>query len=149
MTTTVKTTASHWGTYRAAIEDGRLVALHGFEAGADPSPIGQAQIDTLDDPCRIRQPMVRKSYLEHGPSSDGGGRGREPFVAVTWERAERLVADELDRVRKTHGNEAIFAGCYGWASAGRFHHAKSQLHRFMNCVGGATVSRDTYSFAAG
>ena len=149
MTATLKTTASHWGTYRAEVEDGKLIALHGFEADADPSPIGQAQIDTLDDPCRIRQPMVRKSYLEHGPGTDGGSRGREPFVAVAWDRAERLVADELDRVRKIYGNEAIFAGCYGWASAGRFHHAKSQLHRFMNCVGGATVSVDTYSFAAG
>ena len=147
--TSLKTTASHWGTYRAEVEDGRLIALHGFEDDVDPSPIGQAQIDTLDDPCRIPRPMVRQGYLEHGPDANRGGRGCEPFVTVSWDHAERLVADELKRVRETHGNEAIYAGCYGWASAGRFHHAKSQLHRFMNCVGGATVSRDTYSFAAG
>lgn len=95
MTTTFKTTASHWGTYRAEIEDGKLIALHGFEADADPSPIGQAQIDTLDDPCRIRQPMVRKSYLDGGPGTDTGARGHEPFVAIAWDRAERLVANEL------------------------------------------------------
>ena len=28
---------------------------------------------------------------------------------------------------------AVFGGSYGWASAGRFHHAQSQLHRFLNC----------------
>src|SRR4029079_13466990 len=36
-----------------------------------------------------------------------------------------------------------------WSSAGRLHHAKSLLHRFMNGFGGATVQVDTYSNAAG
>ena len=30
----------------------------------------------------------------------------------------------------------MYGGSYGWASAGRFHHAQSQLHRFLNCAGG-------------
>ena len=47
-----------------------------------------------------------------------------------------------------HGNGAIYAGSYGWASAGRFHHAPSQLKRFLNCIGGFTNSVFTYSFAA-
>ena len=38
-----------------------------------------------------------------------------------------------------HGNEAIFGGSYGWASAGRFHHAQSQLHRFLDLLGGYTA----------
>ena len=59
-----------------------------------------------------------------------------------------LVAAELSRVRAEHGNDAIFAGSYGWASAGRFHHALSQLHRFMNTIGGYTYSVNTYSLAA-
>ena len=36
------------------------------------------------------------------------------------------------------GNASIFAGSYGWSSAGRLHHAKSLLHRFMNLFGGST-----------
>src|SRR5690606_28941710 len=59
-----------------------------------------------------------------------------------------LAAAEIDRVRRTYGNEAIFAGSYGWASAGRFHHAQSQLRRFVSLIGGATGKRDTYSHAA-
>ncbi|MEM7294630.1 MAG: molybdopterin-dependent oxidoreductase, partial [Pseudomonadota bacterium] len=55
---------------------------------------------------------------------------------------------ELDRVRREFGNNAIYSGSYGWASAGRFHHAQSQLKRFLNCIGGFTRSKDTYSFAA-
>ena len=75
-------------------------------------------------------------------------RGVDPFVAVSWEEANKLVAGEIDRVRKNFGNQAIFGGSYGWASAGRFHHAQSQLHRFLNCAGGYTKSKFTYSFAA-
>ena len=68
-------------------------------------------------------------------------------MSVSWDEAERLVAEELDRLRKTRGNNAIFGGSYGWASAGRFHHAQSQLHRFLNCIGGYTRSRNAYGFA--
>src|SRR5262249_15038755 len=37
---------------------------------------------------------------------------------------------------------------YGWSSAGRFHHAQSQLHRFLNCLGGFTRSVNSYSTGA-
>ena len=67
---------------------------------------------------------------------------------MDWEEAEKLVALELDRVIKTMGNNAIYAGSYGWASAGRFHHAQSQVHRLFNSIGGYTRSNNTYSFAA-
>jgi len=144
-----KTTLTHWGAYKAVLEDGRLVGLCGVESDDDPSPIAGGMIDTLSAPARIASPMVRRGYLEHGVDSDRSGRGQEPFVAVTWDEAEQLVATELDRVRTRHGNEAIFGGCYGWASAGRFHHAQSQVHRFLKLLGGYTRSVDTYSYAAG
>ena len=142
-------TANHWGTYRVERDHGRLIALHGLDSDPAPSPIGQSAIDTLDHACRIPQPMVRRGYLENGPEGGGERRGAEPFVAVSWDEAERLVATELDRVRQEHGNQAIFAGSYGWASAGKFHHGSSQLHRFPNCIGGFTRSVNTYSLAAG
>ena len=142
-------TVTHWGAYRAVVRDGKLTALHGFEEDTDPSPIADGMVDTLDDPCRIPQPMVRRGWLEHGAGSDRSKRGAEPFVAVSWDEASRLVARELRRVMDEHGNRAIFAGSYGWASAGRFHHAPSQLRRFLNCIGGHTYKRDTYSLAAG
>ncbi len=142
-------TTNHWGTYRVETEGGQVTALHDFEEDVDPSPIGRGIIDVLDGPTRIKAPMVRKSWLEGGPGSATDRRGTDPFVEVTWEVAEKLVADELNRVRHEFGNEAIFAGSYGWASAGRFHHAQSQLRRFLNCIGGFTRSVTTYSLAAG
>lgn len=141
-------TSTHWGTYRVEVSNETVTALRGFEHDPDPSPIGPGIVDILEGPERLTAPMVRKSWLEGGPGTAGEMRGTEAFVEVTWEEVNRLVAGELDRVRKAHGNKAIYAGSYGWASAGRFHHAQSQLKRFLNCIGGYTSSRNTYSFAA-
>ena len=43
---------------------------------------------------------------------------------------------------------AIFGGSYGWASAGRFHDAQSQIHRFLNLAGGYVRSIGSYSSGA-
>jgi biotin/methionine sulfoxide reductase len=141
-------TSNHWGTYRVDVVDGQVTALRKFEEDPDPSPIGLGIVDVLDGPTRITTPMVRKSWLEGGPGTATEKRGLEDFVAVSWDKANQLVADELKRVRGDFGNQAIYAGSYGWASAGRFHHAQSQLKRFLNCIGGFTSSKNTYSFAA-
>ncbi len=141
-------TSAHWGTYRVETHNGKVTALHSFEQDPYPSPIGSGIVDVLEDPTRITSPVVRRSWLDQGPGAATEKRGAEPFVKVSWDKAEQLVADELNRVRNTFGNEAIFAGSYGWASAGRFHHAQGQLHRFLNCIGGYTRSVNTYSSAA-
>ncbi|MBU2955371.1 molybdopterin-dependent oxidoreductase [Marinobacter sp. F3R08] len=141
-------TSSHWGTYRVHTKSGKLTALEGFERDEDPSPIGQGIVDVLDGPMRIKKPMVRRGWLENGPGNAEGGRGADEFVEVSWSRVIRLVVDELNRVRGRYGNQAIYGGSYGWSSAGRFHHAQSQLKRFLNSIGGYTYSRNTYSYAA-
>ena len=127
-------TSTHWGTYEVEVAGNRVVALRPFDRDPDPSPIGEGLVDAVEAECRIAQPMVRAGYLAGGPAAGGDGRGAEPFVAVSWDRALDLVAAELRRVRDRHGNAAIYAGSYGWASAGRFHHAQSQLRRFMNLL---------------
>ena len=141
-------TSSHWGTYRAKVKNGKVQELIGWEYDKDPSPIGPGILDIHDGPTRIDAPMIRKSWLEAGPGSHNELRGIDPFVEVSWEKAEQIVANELNRVKNKYGNASIFGGSYGWASAGRFHHAQSQLHRFLNCIGGYTRSKFTYSFAA-
>ncbi len=140
--------ATHWGTYHAETRDGRITGVRDYSDDPDPAVIGPGIIDMIDHPTRISQPMVRKSYLESGPDGDRTKRGREPFVAVSWDKALGLAAAELERVRRDHGNASIFGGSYGWASAGRFHHAQSHVHRFLNQMGGYTASIANYSYAA-
>src|SRR6056297_604681 len=141
-------TSSHWGTYRARVGNGRVQELLAFEHDKDPSPIGPGILDVQHGASRIDAPMVRKSWLEGGPGTHPERRGVDPYVEVSWQQVNKLVAGELNRVRRTFGNRAIFGGSYGWASAGRFHHAQSQLKRFLNTIGGFTGSKFTYSFAA-
>ena len=141
-------TYTHWGAYEIEVDDGAITAVHSHEEDPDPSAIGKSFEDSIHHRSRIMQPAVRKGWLERGAKKHGGGRGAEPFVPVSWETALDLVAGELERVKETHGNEAIFAGSYGWASAGRFHHAQSQIHRFLKQFGGYTYSVNSYSTAA-
>ncbi|WP_226893362.1 molybdopterin guanine dinucleotide-containing S/N-oxide reductase [Nisaea sediminum] len=141
-------TSMHWGTYFAEVENGKLVAVHDYEKDPAPAIIGPGIVDAVDDAVRVRRPMIRKGWLEKGPASRES-RGGEPFVAVPWDEALDMAAAELKRIREQHGNQAIFGGSYGWSSAGRFHHAQSQVHRFLNCIGGYVRHVDTYSYAAG
>ncbi|MEI8153698.1 MAG: molybdopterin-dependent oxidoreductase, partial [Hyphomicrobiales bacterium] len=52
------------------------------------------------------------------------------------------------RVKREHGNEAIFAGSYGWASSGRLHHPRTLLKRLLNLHGGFTDHVLDYSRGA-
>jgi biotin/methionine sulfoxide reductase len=142
-------TASHWGAFWVQVRDGRAVGVKPFEKDEHPSALARSQVAAVYDQSRIDRPYVRKSFLELGAASDPTQRGAEPFVPVDWATALKLVSGELTRVKSGFGNRAIFAGSYGWSSAGRLHHAKSLVHRFMNLLGGATVQVDTYSNAAG
>ena len=75
-------TTAHWGTYYAEVENGKLTGLRDYEKDPSPSIIGQGILEALDDKVRVRRPMVRKSFLENGKSSNRKLRGKEPFVAV-------------------------------------------------------------------
>ena len=101
-------TSSHWGTYAVETKGGKVIALHDFSEDDAPSPIGHGIVDVLDGPSRITAPMVRQSFLESGPGTATEKRGAEPFVEVSWDQVEELVADELNRVCQDFGNQAIY-----------------------------------------
>jgi len=145
--TVIKPHASHWGSFDAVVEDGRLVGVRPF--GHDPSPgsLIAAMAEVVHAACRIDRPYVRKGWL--AGHRRGAARGGDPFVPVSWDAAVRLIAEETRRVRTEHGDTAIFGGSYGWSSAGRFHHAKSQLQRFLALGGGFTGQVTNYSYGAG
>lgn len=148
--TDIKTTvtANHWGSGIAKIAKGKIQSVAGHPDDPAPSQINQNIASSLHGRARVLRPSVRKSWLENGPGKGEIERGRDSFVEVSWDRALDLVAAEIKRVRQVHGNESIFAGSYGWASAGRFHHAQSQLKRFLNTQGGFLRSEGNYSFNA-
>jgi biotin/methionine sulfoxide reductase len=130
--------------------DGGIAVLP-HPADPAPSPLLGNVAGALRHRTRVSGPAIRRGWLERALRGldpiPTDARGTEPFVEVGWDEAVDLLAAELRRVREQHGNEAVYGGSYGWASAGRFHHAQSQLHRFLNQFGGYTSSRNSYSLA--
>ncbi|WP_017538864.1 molybdopterin-dependent oxidoreductase [Nocardiopsis halophila] len=142
-------TSSHWGSYEVLVEDGKVVGARPDPRDPDPAPLIGNAAGAQHHPARVARPTVRRRWLDGGPGPDPRrGDPDDEYVEVDWDTAAELVAQELGRVHREHGGEAVFGGSYGWGSAGRFHHSQSQLHRFLNTAGGYTRSRATYSHAA-
>ena len=139
--------ASHWGAFTAEVRDGRIIAAHPFAHDPEPSPIIRGTAEAVHAANRIDRPYARKAWLD-GDRAGGTLRGADKFVPLDWDTATRLVAGELRRVRDAHGAQAVFGGSYGWASAGRFHHAKTQVQRMLSATGGFTTSLTSYSHGA-
>ena len=139
---------AHWGAFTAVVEDGKLQRCEPFFADRDPSPMLNTIPELVYSDRRIRQPMVRRSWLKSREKSDRTLRGREDFVAVDWETALDLVAEENRRVRDLYGASGIFNGSYGWSSAGRVNHARSLIRRFYFTGGGGIDQVGNYSWGA-
>ena len=138
---------THWGAFSAEVADGEITAVTPFPGDTDPSPLLGNVPGSLHHESRITAPAVRRGWLQDGPGPTTE-RGADEFVAVGWDELLDLLAAELRRVVDTYGNEALYGGSYGWASAGRFHHAQSQVHRFLKMLGGYTFSKHSYSLGA-
>src|SRR5260370_27816192 len=138
--------SSHWGAFSVLVRDQGIEVLP-HPRDADPSPLLGNIPAALSHPARVARPMVRRGWLERGPASDQR-RGCDEFVPVSWPEAFDRVASELRRVYAAHGPRGVFGGSYGWASAGRFHDAQHQIHRFLNLAGGYIRSVNSYSSGA-
>ncbi|MFN9031800.1 MAG: molybdopterin-dependent oxidoreductase [Betaproteobacteria bacterium] len=84
----------------ATVRDGKLWKLEGNPL--DPlsrgrlCPRGTAGIGMLEDPHRLRTPLIRT-----------GKRGAEQFKAVSWDEALDHIAEKLKKLAAEHGTETI------------------------------------------
>ena len=139
---------SHWGAYTAQVATTSVVGVEPHPDDPLPSPLLGNIVVRQRPRARVAQPAIRRG-LARGRAGPDRRRGADEFVEV-----------ELGGGARPHGGRAraassastatrpIFGGSYGWASAGRFHHAQSQLHRFLDLLGGYTASGNTYSLGA-
>ncbi|MDP9601424.1 UNVERIFIED_ORG: biotin/methionine sulfoxide reductase [Variovorax paradoxus] len=144
--TAMRPHSAHWGVFSAGWKDGALV-VRPHPGDPDPNPLIENFATAVHHRARVTTPMVRRGWLERGPGPDAR-RGEDSFVPMAWDEVLDRLATELRRVQQEHGCEAIFGGSYGWSSAGRFHHAQSQVHRFLNTTLGGYV-RSVNSYSAG
>ena len=142
-----KFVSTHWGTYEISNSNDNNIKLRKWSLDPQPSKFGFGFVEAATSDLRVSQPHVRKNWLEDR-NNNKNLRGLDEFIPISWDEAIALTAEELTNIKKNFGNKSIFAGSYGWASAGRFHHAKSQINRFFNLFGGCASSIQSYSYAA-
>jgi anaerobic selenocysteine-containing dehydrogenase len=93
-------------TVDVTVEKGRVVRID----GGDDNPVTRKFIcgkvrrfsERIYGEDRLLYPAVRK-----------GAKGQGVFVRVTWDEALDSIADQMTRIRETHGAEAILPFCYG------------------------------------
>ncbi len=139
--------AAHWGAFDAVVEDGRLVEARPAASDAHPGGLFASMPDVVHHKTRIDRPYARAGWLRG--ERRGAQRGGDAWVPLEWDQAIRLVAEDTAHIREAHGHDAILGGSYGWSSAGRFHHARSQLHRYLGMGGGFVAQVTNYSYGAG
>lgn len=142
-----KQNSSHWGVFLAR-DLGSGIEVTPSPRDPAPSAVLGNIAGAVRHPARVAQPVVREGWLIDGPGPSRR-RGSDRFVAISWDQALELAAEALRRAYESPaGARSVFGGSYGWSSAGRFNHAQSQVHRFLNTLGGYVASRTTYSSAA-
>ena len=143
MTPTHFPSLSHWGAFTALVDGGRVVACEPFALDPAPSAMLEAIPAMVHSPLRIARPAIRDGWRAGRPRT-----GSDTFREVSWDEALATVAEELTRVRKRFGAQAIFGGSYGWSSAGRLHHARTLVRRFLYLGGGCVDQVGNYSWGA-
>ncbi|WP_321337496.1 molybdopterin-dependent oxidoreductase [Breoghania sp.] len=127
-------------------KDGQVVGVEMLEQLGYPDPLLRAMPDRLYARDRVRAPMVRASFLKDREKADRTLRGSRDFVEVSWDDALKLVADEITRVKETHGNASLHRGKSSWASNhAKVHRTEAMNQRFLNLIGGASTFFGNYS----
>ncbi len=137
---------AHWGGFEARSDGTRLLEVRPLGDDPAPVPLIDNVVAAQHHDSRVDQPYVRERWLKEGPGAPG--RGDDRYIRTSWDEVLRLTATEIERVYAATGPESVYGGSYGWSSAGRFHHAQSQVHRFLNSLGGYVASVGNYSYGA-
>lgn len=95
---------------------------------------GRAYRQRVYAPDRLKYPLKRI-----------GERGEGKFTRITWDEAIDKVARELERVKESYGNEAIFYIAYS-GNTGTFLHSQLAVFRLLTMFGGFTPCWGSASF---
>lgn len=101
---------------------------------------GRSMRQRVYNPDRLKYPLLRV-----------GKRGEGKFKRISWEDAFDLIADNLKRIIKEYGNEAIYlnygTGTLGGTVTRSWPPGSTLIARLMNCCGGYLNHYGDYSTA--
>jgi anaerobic dimethyl sulfoxide reductase subunit A len=125
------------------VENGRIVRIETDDRPTDPVEAPQLRACIRGRAYRKRQ--YHPDRLVH-PLARAGRRGEGRFRQVSWDEALDRVAAELQRVKRTYGNSAIYIP-YGTGSYSQTN-GRQVAVRLLNLFGGSLGSYGNYSWAA-
>lgn len=96
---------------------------------------GRAYLRRQVHPDRLQHPMKR-----------AGQRGEGKFERISWDEALDTVAGQMQRIKDTYGNSALFVP-YGTGSYNQLNGSHT-ARRLMNLFGGCLGITNSYSWAA-
>ena len=117
------------------------------------------RLDADDRPDRLAAPQLRacvrgRAYLRRQyhphrlkyPLKRVGERGEGRFERISWDKALDTIAGEMQRVKQTYGNSALFVP----SGTGSFNqlNGSQTARRLMNLFGGCLGIYNSYSWAA-
>ncbi|WP_037385867.1 dimethylsulfoxide reductase subunit A [Serratia sp. DD3] len=101
---------------------------------------GRSMRRRVYNPDRLQYPMLRV-----------GKRGEGKFKRISWDEAFTLISDNLKRIIKDYGNEAIYlnygTGTLGGTMTRSWPPGATLIARLMNCCGGYLNHYGDYSTA--
>ncbi|WP_305830801.1 molybdopterin-dependent oxidoreductase [Photobacterium leiognathi] len=133
-------TGSKFGTFEAELNGNTIKAIN---VDNIHSKMVYHAYKTINNPSRIKTPMVRKGYL----SGDNSDRGSNEFVPISWEKAIDILYKEIDNAQSQHGPSSIFPLSH-WGMFGQFGNCGTAMQRALNLHGKTMSSTGFYSFAA-
>ncbi|MET4695416.1 DMSO/selenate family reductase complex A subunit [Endozoicomonas lisbonensis] len=133
---------------RHQVQDDQIIATHTDNTGNDE--YGHHQVRACLRGRSFRQRVYNPDRLKY-PMKRVGQRGEGHFERISWEEAFDTIADNLKRIRKDYGNEAIYinyaTGTLGGTISKSWPPGSSPIARLMNCWGGYLNHYGTYSTA--
>jgi anaerobic dimethyl sulfoxide reductase subunit A len=128
---------------RLFVKNGEVVRIEPDNTGDEPG--GPHEIRACLRGRGLRRWVYSKERLLH-PLKRVGNRGEGRFERISWNQALDTIADELGRIIKQYGNEAVFR-IYGTGNLGGVVSSRDQVDRLMHILGGRLDLHNSYSTA--
>jgi trimethylamine-N-oxide reductase (cytochrome c) len=107
----------------------------GFKSMITPFSIGYKK--RVYSPNRILYPLKRVDWDPNGERNPQN-RGKSKYVRISWDEATTIVADEIKRIHKKYGPEAIFVQGEGHSESKVIHGPHGCSTLLLNHMGGYT-----------
>jgi anaerobic selenocysteine-containing dehydrogenase len=109
-------------------------------------PISLAYKKRIYSPNRILYPLKRADWDPKGKRNTEN-RGKSGYVRISWDEAATLIADELKRIKRQYGPEAVLSQSDGHGEGKIIHAAHGCANKLLALMGGYTLQmRNTDSW---